>query len=284
MIFDDDMVNTISSLRGNDTPRDAGTPRDRTPRYRFEEYIPPVVQPPPISISRASSTSQRGSEYELGQYPNKRSSAGTVSTTDDSSKTDSGPPSPKLGPLAKLELPELPPPSPSFSFRSYDWYQDIIGDQPSAEPPTPTVPSRNPARTSTLTTSSQPPSFSIQETDVDSSLVPEPLSPSKSAAPGLHLHPDSAALPSPTNPNFRLPPTVYTMPSRPIISPIPPVAPLRSSARMSVLSNMTRTTHNSRSWLPDEGLYLAEEDEPDTFTNFRRPSDASRPTSYSPLT
>jgi hypothetical protein len=53
-----------------------------------------------------------------------------------------------------------------------------------------------------------------------------------------------------------------------------------------MMSTMTRTTHNSRSWLPDEGLYLAEEGEEEfaTWTSFRGPGHDSRPTSYSPLT
>ncbi|KAF1835685.1 hypothetical protein BDW02DRAFT_277374 [Decorospora gaudefroyi] len=288
-IFDDDMMNAVS-IRGNDTPRSSGTPRDRT-QYRFEEYIPRPTNTPPISISRAPEPTKRNSEYELDQYPNKRSSADTVSSNHDSSRSDSRPPSPILESLAKLEskapqipLPDLPPPSPSFSFRSYDWYQDIISDQPSGEPTTPTIPSRNPARTPTQATFPKPLSLSPKKLkDVDASLIPEPLSPAApSVVSGLHLHPNSAALASPTSPKFRLPPTVYTMPSRPSVTPTPPP---RSPVRASMFSTMTRTTHNSRSWLPDDGLYLAEEEEDFTnFKKFRRPSDPSRPTSYSPLT
>jgi hypothetical protein len=302
MIFDDEMINAVSSLRGNDTPRSSGTPRDRT-QYRFEEYVPPKTKPPPISITRAPSSPKRNSEYELGQYPNKRPSADTVSArSDDSEKTDSSPPSPILDTLSKLEskapvLPfDLPPPSPSFSFRSYDWYQDIIGDgQQNAEPTTPTVPTRHPARTPTQ--ANFPKSLTLspkkKPAGIDASLIPEPLSPAAPpAAPGLHLHPSSAsALPSPTSINFRLSPTVYTMPSRQDSNspPIPPTAPLKNSARASrasMMSATTQTTHNSRSWLPDEGLYLAEEGEEDytTWKSFQRRSEDSRPTSYSPLT
>jgi hypothetical protein len=298
MIFDDEMANAVSSIRGNDTPRSSGTPRDRT-QYRFEEYVPPSAKPPPISITRAPSSTKRNSEYELGQYPYKISSADTVSTrSDDSSKSGSAPPSPILETLSKLEskAPVLPlqvPPSPSFSFRSYDWYQDIIGDgQQNAEPTTPTVPSRNPARTPTQSTFPQPLTLSPKRrpAEIDASLYPEPLSPAAPpAASGLHLHPSSAsALPSPTSQNFHLSPTVYTMPSRqdPQLPPVPPNPSPRNSARASMLSTMTRTTHNSRSWLPDEGLYLAEEGEEDfaTWKSFRRPTDDTRPTSYSPLT
>jgi hypothetical protein len=296
MIFDDEMVNAVSSLRGNDTPRSSGTPRDRT-QYRFEEYVPPSANPPPISITRAPSSTKRNSEYELGQYPNKRSSADTVSVrSDDDSKGGSAPSSPILETLTKLEskapmLPLYPPPSPSFSFRSYDWYQDIIGpEQANAEPASPTVPSRNPARTPTQATFPKPLGLSLKKkpTNIDASLMPEPLFPAAPpAASGLHLHPSSAtALPSPTSPNFRLSPTVYTMPSRPQLPSVPPASHSRNSARASMMSTMTRTTHNSRSWLPDEGLYLAEEGEEDiaTWKSFRRPSDDSRPTSYSPLT
>jgi hypothetical protein len=296
MILDDELINAVSSLRGNDTPRSSSTTRDRAPRYKFEEYIPPTVKPPPIQILHATPTTEkRNSEYELSQLPNRRKSVDTVSIADDSSKGgDSEPPSPIGETLLKLEskapqlpLPDLPPPSPSFSFRSYDWYQDIIGDQPNGEPTTPTVPSRNPARTPTQATFPKPLSLSPKKTKpamLDSSLIPEPLSPgAPPAASGLLLHPRSAAMPSPTSPNFRLSPTVYTPPSQQ--SPIAPTAPLRSSARASTLTTATRATHNSRSWLPDDGLYLAEEGEEFAeYKPFHRPSEDSRPTSYSPLT
>jgi hypothetical protein len=293
MIFDDEMVNAVSSLRGNDTPRSCGTPRDRT-QYRFEEYVPPSTNAPPISITRKPPSNKRNSEYELGQYPNRRSSADTVSVrSDDSSKSGSTPPSPVLENLSRLDskapilpLPDLPPPSPSFSFRSYDWYQDIIDPE---QPGTPTVPSRNPARTPTQATFPKPLTLSPKKkpANINASLIPGPLSPAAPpAATGLLLHPSSAsALPSPTSPNFRLSPTVYTMPSRPQPS-VPPTPPFGNSARASMMSTMTRTTHNSRSWLPDEGLYLAEEGEEEfaTWTSFRGPGHDSRPTSYSPLT
>jgi hypothetical protein len=290
MILDDELINAVSSLRGSDSPRSCGTPRDRAPRYKFEEYIPPTANPPPISISHATPTTEkRNSEYELSQLPNRRTSVDTVSVADDSSKGgDSEPPSPIGERLSKMEskapqlpLPELPPPSPSFSFRSYDWYQDIIG-----EPTTPTGPSRN-AQTPTQPTFPKPLSLSskkAQSGTLRSSLIPEPLSPgAPPAASGLLLHPSSAAaLPSPTNPNFRLSPTVYTPPQR---SSIPPTAPRRSSVRASTITTATRATHDSRSWLPDDGLYLAEEgDEFSEYKTFRRPSEDSRPTSYSPLT
>lgn len=301
MIFDDEMINAVSSLRGNDTPRSSGTPRDRKPQYKFEEYIPPTAKPPPVIISQPTPTTEkRNSEYELSQFPNRRNSADTVSIADDNSSKggDSEPPSPIVETLSRLEskapqlpLPDLPPPSPSFSFRSYDWYQDIIGDQPNGEPATPTLPSRNPARTPTQSTFPKPLSLSPKKTkpadlaNLDSSLIPAPLSPAAPpAASGLLLHPSSAALPSPTSPNFRLSPTVYTPPSRQS-PPIPPTAPLRSSARASTQSTMTRATHDSRSWLPDDGLYLAEEgDEYAEYKTYHRPSEDSRPTSYSPLT
>lgn len=296
MILDDELINAVSSLRGNDTPR-SGTPtRDRAPRYKFEEYIPPTAAPPSISISHATPTAEkRNSEYELSQLPNKRHSADSVSIADGSSNGgDSEPPSPVRETLSKLEskppqlpLPDLPPPSPSFSFRSYDWYQDIIGDQPNGEPNTPTVPSRNPARTPTESTFPKPLSLSpkkAQSAMLHSSLIPEPLSPgAPPAASGLLLHPSSTVLPSPTNPNFRLSPTVYTPPRQQ--SPIPPTAPRRASARASTMTTATRATHDSRSWLPDDGLYLAEEgDEYAEYKTFHRPSEDSRPTSYSPLT
>jgi hypothetical protein len=278
MIFDDAMFNVA---RPN---RDSEVSRDRMPKYRFEEYLPPVARTPPLSI-RQYKFSQRKSEYEMEPYPRKDSSVTNVLTGDEDAEVpvgrqkslkvlDDEPP--------QLPLPELlPPPSPSFSFKSYDWYQDIIGtEQTNAEDTisktsTPSIPDRNPARTPTQATfgaalSSNPP-------DVDRGLLPPPLSPGRSS----HLHPNTAALSnpstlaSPTSTNFRLSPTVYTMPSRP-----PKAQPMRASLQ----STMTQNTHLSRSWLPDDGLYLPEEGTHDSYMMFKRQlDDDSRPTSYSPL-
>lgn len=253
-------------------------------------------------------------------------------------------------------MPELPPPSPSFSFRSYDWYQDIIGgDPPAVEPTTPELRIRNPVRAVNPLLSNPP--------DIDSSLMPEPLSPAyPSPVASSHLHPSSARLsylPSPTNPNFRLSPTVYQMPNPSRVSKLVPSLPstrpaseastiprysnrysryaswmpeddldipeddltpprfprynsmvasivqgsegmqtarmsARNSARNSACnprsrnaprpqSTMTQMSHYSRSWLPEDGLYLPEEGTDDSFEVFKRERVASRPTSYSPL-
>lgn len=284
MIFDDAMISAVSSIR------DGGTPRERAPRYRFEEYLPPVATTPPISIARAPAKSTRSSVYEMDRYPRKRASVQTATThSSEDSEDDLASPveqarSRLQSKAPQLPLPDLPPPSPSLSFQSYDWYQDIIGDQPNGEPPTPTFPPRSPARTPTQATfpaTSTLPSRSF----LDTSLVPQPLPPAAPpAAAGLHLHPSSAASPTPASPHFHLSPTVYTMPSRqPKLPPMPPSPPAPISARISTLSTMTRATHNSRSWLPDDGLYLAEEGTIDSYKRFRRPSDPSRPTSYSPF-
>ncbi|KNG46674.1 hypothetical protein TW65_06587 [Stemphylium lycopersici] len=293
MIFDDDMRHAVSSLRGNDTPRNVETPRERTPRYKFEEYVPPIANaPPPIFVAQPPPSNKRDSEYELSQLPNKRASNDTASLPDDSSVGGSEPSSPIVETISKLEskapqlpLPDLPPPSPSFSFRSYDWYQDIIGDPQHGEH-SPTLPNPKPARTPTQASLLKPLSLSSEKkpTSVDYSLYPQPLSPvAPPAASGLHLHPSSAAaMPSPTSPNFRLSPTVYTPPSRQ--PPVQPPLPSRRSVRTSELSTMTRNTHDSRSWLPEDGLYLAEEGEFTAYETYRRPSEESRPTSYSPLT
>jgi hypothetical protein len=280
MIFDDVMFNMAS--RDGGTPRDSGTSRDRMPKYRFEEYLPPVPRTPPISIRQKPS--KRTSEIEMKPLPRRGSSSTAESNLEEEEeeetrlrrnntlkKLESKPP--------QLPLPELlPPPSPSFSFRSYDWYQDIIGtEQTNAEDatfgaPTHSIPDRNPARTPTKITFG-----AVLSSNRPSSMVPAPLSPSapRSSVGATHLHPNTAALASPTSPGFRLSPTVYTMPSRP-----PKAQPLRASLR----STMTQQTHMSRSWLPDDGLYLPEEGTHDSFTVFKRQlSDASRPTSYSPL-
>jgi len=49
---------------------------------------------------------------------------------------------------------------------------------------------------------------------------------------------------------------------------------------------MTRATRNSRSWLPEGGLYLPDETgAEDAFKQFKRPDDVTLPaTTYSPLT
>ncbi|KAF7446895.1 hypothetical protein PtrSN002B_008865 [Pyrenophora tritici-repentis] len=293
MIFDDDMMNAVNALRATETPRHSTPSRAPTPRYRFEEYVPPLKK--------------RNSEYELAQYPRKTEirSVHTVSISDVSSISDSAPPSPIVDSIApQLPLPDLPPPSPRLSFRSYDWYQDIIG-----EPGTPSVLSRSPARTPTTATFPEPLSHSKKKpTHLEPSLMPAPLSPGlHNSTPGLHLHPSSAAFPSPTNANFRLPSTVYTPPPRRDTSPTPSItampgrgsgrnsgrnstraslrASVRASLRASALSTLTRNTHESRSWLPEDGLYLSEDGEytPYEYDTFGRRSEDSRPTSYSPL-
>ncbi|KAJ4336557.1 hypothetical protein N0V95_008583 [Ascochyta clinopodiicola] len=365
MIFDDIMFNAAAYAASP-----VSTPHERAPRYRFEEYLPPVASTNPrISITKTKdrAPSTISSEYELENYPHgsghmesfRNSKSETGSDYGESRGLD-----PRDNALSKLEgglsLPELPPPSPSFSFRSYDWYQDIIGgDQPAVEPPTPELPSRNPARAVNPLFSHPP--------EVGPSLMPEPLSPAfPSPVASSHLHPSSARLsylPSPTNPNFRLSPTVYQMPNASRVSKIVPSLPstrpvsevsttpsysyrytqrysryaswtpeddlaipeddlappqfprynsmvasivqgseatqtartsARNSARNSVgnrrsqsaprpQSTMTQKSHYSRSWLPDDGLYLPEEGTEHSFEIFQRERLTSRPTSYSPL-
>jgi hypothetical protein len=275
MIFDDVMSNLAR------TPRDSTTSRDRMPKYRFEEYLPPVVRTPPISVRRFEA-SKPNPEIELVPYPRKDSAA--IGSTDDDEEDDEilteRHKSLKIVDKEPPQLPHpelLPPPSPSFSFRSYDWYQDIIGTEQTnaddilAKTSSPSIPDRNPTRTPTKTTFGA--SLSSHPPDSDRDLYPPPLSPSRAT----HLHPNTAStLLSPTTPNFRLSPTVYTMPSRP-----PKAQPLRASLQ----STMTQKTHMSRSWLPDDGLYLPEEGTHDSYMMFKRPlsDDMSRPTSYSPF-
>ncbi|KAH7357581.1 hypothetical protein BKA66DRAFT_574397 [Pyrenochaeta sp. MPI-SDFR-AT-0127] len=290
MIFDEDMIRAVSPVR------DSGTPRERAPRYRFEEYLPHVKTTPPISIAPRPASSKQSSEYELEQYPKARRSSEQKSTADGSTDDETEPQSPRDKALSKLEstapqlpLPELPPPSPSFSFRSYDWYQDIIGDQSIGDESFLTVPPRSPARTPTPTQTAFPSHLALppNSSDVNPSLFPVP--PTQATSPQFaapNLHPRTATLPSPTNANFRLSPTVYQAPTRsprlPPLPPAPPTPPPKSS-RVSALSTMTRKTHNSRSWLPEDGLYLPEDGTIDSYKRFRRPSDANKPTSYSPL-
>lgn len=272
MIFDDEMM-AISNSR-----RTSQSSRDRMPKYRFEEYLPPVASTPRLSLSQKAE-SNRSSAYEMGPYPRKNDAgANTDGESDDDSrsrksrvlkKLESGPP--------QLPLPDLPPPSPSFSFRSYDWYQDIIGtERTDLDDDAPSIPNRSPARTPT-------------KASFGDSLYPNSLNPFRSAlslsdtasSRNSYLHPKAAALPSPatlpspTAANFRLSPTVYTMPSG---------RPKPAPTRASLQSTTTAKTHMSRSWLPEDGLYLPEEGTRDTFTMYsRRLDDDSRPTSYTPL-
>jgi hypothetical protein len=48
-------------------------------------------------------------------------------------------------------------------------------------------------------------------------------------------------------------------------------------------SKATTKSRNSQSWLPEDGVYLPEEDTVDSFTVFKRDFLDKRPTSYSPL-
>jgi hypothetical protein len=288
MIFEDLSFNTA-------TPRDSGSSRDRMPKYRFEEYLPPIAKTPQLSISETRSRT-RTSDYELEPYPRKLTAREVDSSSDEEDDDDetrlrrkstmktiqSKPP--------QLPAPQLPPPSPSFSmksyFNSYDWYQDIIGtENPTFDnraSKTPTIPDRSPARTPTRKSFAF--ALSANPPDTDSSLWPPPLSPMSPQAPPslLHLHPSTAA--SPKSSQFTLSPTVYTMPSKP-----PKAQPMRASlmstkARASLKSSTTRQSHVSRSWLPDDGLYLPEEGTHDSFQVYRRRfSDDSRPSSYTPF-
>jgi hypothetical protein len=380
MIFDDIAFNAAAYA-----PTPISTPQERAPKYRFEEYLPPVpANNPRISITKTVSRgSAMSSEYELENYPHGSGQMGSsrTSRSDPRSVHSASQSHDRRGStLAKLEaglsLPELPPPSPSFSFRSYDWYQDIIGGDQSAvegshelpafgQAKTPELPTRNPARGVNPLLSNPP--------DMDPSLMPEPLSPAfPSPVASSHLHPSSARLsqfPSPTNSNFRLSPTVYQMPNRAPVSKLVPSLPstrpvseasmmttttmmtgtyserysrfaswypeddleileedialprfpmyssmrasivdgsqasqtarttARNSARnpvhklrsqsaprpQSTMTTATQKSHYSRSWLPDDGLYLPAEGTDDSFEVFQRERLASRPTSYSPL-
>lgn len=290
MIFDDVMYKMASTPRDTATPRESGTPRDRT-KYRFEEYHPPVQITPPLAMPKPSD--KRKSEIELAPYPRntKVSIAPTVSEEGDDGeislkrkstlkKLQSRPP--------QLHLPGLSsPPSPSLSFRSYDWYQDIIGTEQTNLEDTflatsaPTVPDRSPRRSPTrpnfiampASTPSEPPIPDRHpHRELERGLLPAPLSPRPltPSSPSL-LSPSTAVTPSPTSTNFILAPAVYVMPMKP--------------ARVSLHNSMSQKPPTPRrSWLPAEGLYLPEEGTQDSYMMFkRRISDDSRPTSYSPF-
>ncbi|USP79209.1 hypothetical protein yc1106_06483 [Curvularia clavata] len=286
MIMDEDMMQAVSPMRGNDTPR-SSTPRDRAPRYKFEEYVPPVNNAlPPTSISQAPVVNRNSSEYELRQYPKRQLDDDLLSVA--SSNGGSVPSSPfvETFPTSNseecqtLSLPDLPPPSPSFSFRSYEWYQDIIEDPSNGDPSM----LRSPARTSTQSMIPKP--LFLFPKNKAIIMDPSPsLEPPSPASPGMHLHPNSAAMLSPTSPHFRLSPTVYTPPPRqPQQSVQKRITPPLASARVSALSVASQSTRESRSWVPAEGLYLADEGGLTRYLTFRRGDENHRPTSYSPLT
>lgn len=281
--------------------RETTQPQEPGPRYRFKEIHPPAPAVNRQSIAQQTISSMHSSMYEVDRYSALNGAPSVNSWIYDNYGSQEQPRflDQRDSTLSRLEgieppplsLLDLRPPSSSFSFRSYDWYQDIIGDPAATESPTtPTVPSRSPLRI--------PNPLAANPPNMNSSLLFAPPSPGL-PSPRLpqHLHPNSAAgALSPTNPNFRLSPTVYQRPTRPSIpepSPRPPsllnrVADLSFESRRTsrVQSQMTQRTHNSRSWLPEEGLYLAEEGTQDVFEMYiRRPSvpESGRPDSYSPL-
>ncbi|KAF2128210.1 hypothetical protein P153DRAFT_368081 [Dothidotthia symphoricarpi CBS 119687] len=291
MLFDEEAARMV---------RDSTRQREPIPRWRFKEVLPPVPGEARVLIAQQPVSSIYSSEFELDRMPTLNEPPRIYSTIYDDDKTDDEPQlqGRRISALSRLErggpplpfsfaLPDLQPPSPSFSFRSYDWYQDIISDQAATDSPTtPHLPHRNPARAINP--------LAINPPTPHMSLLPAPLSPGFPKTTSL-LHPNSAAtsLLSPTNANFRLSPTVYQQPPPSRSSPVlvqefvPPPSPLQNimqqSARSSrALSQKTQMTHNSRSWLPDEGVYLPNDDgSPDSFEMFvRRPSRAD---SYSPL-
>lgn len=308
MIFDEDMRRAVSPS----IISECETPRKRTQRYQFEEVLPSSTTTPRLSTSQTAAASKRNSEYELKRYSKAEtvSEAGVVEeegtrqggepqsptnaslprySMDDEAESrksmdesivrdglydDMGPQSPREEALAKLESKapqiEAPLPSPSFSFRSYDWYQDIIGDSSRVGSPTTSLRSRSPAQTPVSATF--PPSVSSASprlSAITASLFPEPPTHvGNSPVSPSFLHPNSA-MSSPTTANFKLSPTVYQMPS-------PRARPMPSPLLLDPLS-----ARNSRSWLPDDGVYLPGEGPGDTFEMFTRSS--SKPSIYSPL-
>jgi hypothetical protein len=249
MIFDDVMMAASPA-------RSSVVSRERMPRYRFEEYLPPVTRTPQLSISHVPS-SQRTSDHELNPYPQSDAMSMTDAPTDD--EEDDEMRSRRSRALRKLESrppqlpsPGLPPPSPT-----YDWYQDIIGTEQSSTEPHIEESRTNPPKTPFGATLSPNPISTTHKP------TPQPLSP--------YLHPRGS-----TASTFQLPPSVYSMPSQPQKS---------KSPHYSMYSTATAQTHMSRSWLPDDGLYLPEEGTHDSYMMFEkhRFGESSRPTSYSPL-
>lgn len=59
MIFDD-----FTSFAAPNTPRDSDMSRERMPKYRFEEYLPPMARTPRISVGPKAQPNKRSSEYE----------------------------------------------------------------------------------------------------------------------------------------------------------------------------------------------------------------------------
>jgi len=267
MIFED-----LSFNSGKSTPA-RNSEQSRMPKYRFEEYLPPIDPTPRISLTKPT---RRSSDYEMEPYPRKLSASRAPDSDSDSSRSDTDDDDDETelrrkNTLKELERPPqlpppaMPPPSPSFSlssyFESYDWYQDIIGTEQAAhEDRVSRISTRSPARTPTKET------FGAA---LSSNPWPPPLSPTQPSS--AHLHPSTA---TPTTPSsFRLSPTVYQSPAKP--------RKTRESLRKSA---MTQKSRASRSWLPDDGLYLPEEGTHDSYMMFqRRVGHGDRVESYSPL-
>ncbi|KAF1851320.1 uncharacterized protein K460DRAFT_31496 [Cucurbitaria berberidis CBS 394.84] len=195
----------------------------------------PLPSAPSISANlQRPASSKWSSEYELERFSNLRNS--------------STPQDPRVTTISELErksallsLPDLPPPSPSPSSRSYGWYQDIIGEQQNAEPPRSILPNGNSARIPTQAKFSVSSSLSPKILEGDPTLVPEPLSPAvPPSLATLRPKPVTAIPSSPTNTNLRLSPTTYQMSSQ---SPVPPNLPAPppppKTTSVSMLSTMT---------------------------------------------
>jgi len=275
LVLDNEMVITLGPVR------DPVQVQAHAPQYKFQQYLSPMAKPRPISIKPAvnkrapgnepkkqmpaQESNKRTPDLELAPYPGKPVSVQTATTAEDaleddfSSSEDEEIPRVRSEP-PQLALPQLRPPSTGFNFNSNDWYQYITGNATSTT-----------SRNSGSTPAQPPPPLplsSTPKTKVPPPLVPAPLN---TAASVLRLFP----LPSPSS-------TTYCLSPHALVPPTPTSPP----ARLSVLSTMTRATRNSRSWLPEGGLYLPDETgAEDAFKQFKRPDDVTLPaTTYSPLT
>jgi hypothetical protein len=266
MIFEDSLF----------TPSAPQTPRSRGPRYRFEEVLPPVPgSNPQISVTqpKLATLASRAAEYEMHNYAkSKHSSVFSDITMMSRGSTQYGQAQVRDlrgSTLRRLEgeLPALPPQtyqytqafdtrpsSASYSFRSYDWYPDIL-DPDSPPILTPDVYSHGHAA-GVNPLSSHPFNHASTRKPSPLTLAPHPQT-------TTHLHPNSAsAMDSPTSSGYCLTPTVYRMPSRSRTPQIVPTPPDTRPSSSSTMSSFHSANPRFTSWQPNDDNMIPEDDLP----------------------
>jgi hypothetical protein len=266
MIFEDSLF----------TPSAPQTPRSRGPRYRFEEVLPPVPgSNPQISVTqpKLATLASQAAEYEMHNYAkSKHSSVFSDITMRSRGSTQYGQAQVRDlrgSTLRRLEgeLPALPaqtyyhtqafdtrPSSASYSFRSYDWYPDIL-DPDSPPILTPDLSSNGHAAGVNPLSSHPFHHASVRK--------PSPLTLAPNSQTTNHLHPNSASgMDSPTSSGYHLSPTVYRMPSRSRTPQIVPTPPSTRPSSSSTMSSFHSANPRFTSWQPNDDNMIPEDDLP----------------------